>query len=79
MAYNASLRLRDEFKNLSASPLNYVSAGPIGSIGNEEIFNWEAFFLGTDANQEHKLKIEFPKNYPNIPPKILFETKIDQS
>lgn len=47
---------------------------------NEDIFHWRAIFIGPEGtpyeNGAFEAEIKFDKDYPKIPPKITFKTRI---
>lgn len=70
-------RLAKELIDVQRDPPPGVSTGP---IDEKDIYIWEAIIVGPkDTPYEggvFKLLINFPKNYPFRPPKIIFTTKI---
>ena len=72
-------RIKNELEDLKFNPI--ISIGlSVGLINEENIFEWRITLIGAaDTLYElnlYFLKINFPKNYPDLPPKIIFLTPI---
>lgn len=69
----ASKRLFQEYKNITSSPPDGITAGP---ISEDDIFIWEALIQGPDGTPfEHGIfpaELKFPKDYPLNPPSMRF-------
>ena len=69
-------RLNKELKDLIENPITNCSAKLI----KDDITKWEATIIGPDdtpyASGVFKLNINFPREYPMVPPKINFITKM---
>ena len=70
-------RIQNELKDMNSNPPSNCSAGP---ISEDNLFSWRATIMGPENTPYHNgvfyLKIEFTPDYPFIPPKIIFITKI---
>ena len=69
--------LKKELEELHKSESKDFGAGP---INDSDMFNWQAFITGPKGSPYvggfFKLEIQFPRDFPFIPPKIYFRTKI---
>ena len=69
-------RLRRELRQLRKTALTNVAAGPIR--GN--LFSWRAIITGHEGTPYHGGKfycdIAVPSDYPAVPPRVVFRTKI---
>ena len=70
-------RLLREFEEIIKDPPYNATAGP---ISDEDFTKWKAYLAGPVDTPYHgglfELEIEFPENYPYLPPIIIFKTKI---
>ncbi|XP_072024628.1 ubiquitin-conjugating enzyme E2 G1-like [Amphiura filiformis] len=77
MAETAKCMLARQLNDLNKSPVEGFSAG---LIDDDDIFKWEVIVYGPpDTLYEggfFKAHLIFPKEYPNIPPKMKFITEI---
>ena len=73
---SAENRIRLELEDIKNDPPSKCSAGMEG----DDIYAWEATVMGPAGSVYEggvfHLSIKFPKNYPFLPPKIKFLTKI---
>ena len=69
----ASKRLFHEYRLLSQSPPEGITAGP---ISEDDIFLWEALIQGPEETPYEggvfMAEMKFPKDYPLSPPKMRF-------
>lgn len=69
----ASKRLFHEYRLLSTSPPDGITAGP---ITEDDIFTWEALIQGPENTPFEggifPAELKFPKDYPLSPPKMKF-------
>ena len=72
----SSKRLTKEYQEILESPVENCNIAP--TVDN--IYNWEGVLFGPEGtpyeNGLFYLHINFPKDYPHIPPNIYFKTKI---
>ena len=76
---NAMKRIRDEFFQINNNPI--LNIGAVVSLPNEDnIFEWESTILGPKDTSYRggifALKIQFPENYPQKGPEVVFKTPI---
>lgn len=68
-------RLKKDFKYLMKNKLDGISATPIN-----DLYNWEAIIFGPEKSPYEggvfKLLMKFDDNYPMVPPKVYFVTKM---
>ena len=74
-------RIQKEISDMKKSNINDISENiSAGPISENNLFKWEATLIGAvDTPYEggiFKLSINFPNNYPFVPPIIKFMTKI---
>ena len=73
----ASKRLFHEYKNLSQSPPEGITAGP---VSEDDLFTWEALIQGPEGTPYEggifPAELKFPKDYPLSPPKMKFEGEL---
>ncbi|MCJ1453984.1 Ubiquitin-conjugating enzyme E2 7 [Mycoblastus sanguinarius] len=69
----ASRRLFHEYKNLTSSPPDGITAGP---VNEDDIFLWEALIQGPEGTPFEggifPAELKFPKDYPLNPPSMRF-------
>jgi ubiquitin-conjugating enzyme E2 G1 len=72
----AALLLAKQLRDLNKNPVEGFSAG---LVDDSNIFEWEIMIIGpTDTPYEggfFKARMTFPKEYPNLPPKLTFTSK----
>lgn len=72
----AALLLAKQLRDLNKNPVEGFSAG---LVDDSNIFEWEIMIIGpTDTPYEggfFKARMTFPREYPNLPPKLTFTSK----
>lgn len=70
-------RIKNEIKDMTKNPPDNCSAGP---IDDKDITRWNATIMGPNNSPYQsgvfKLTVEFPDNYPFVPPRIKFVTQV---
>lgn len=73
----AALLLMKQLKELNKNPVQGFSAGLVNA---DNPFEWEILVVGTPDTPYDgglfKARLEFPRDYPNMPPKMRFVSKI---
>ena len=73
----ASKRLFHEYKTLSQSPPDGITAGP---VSEDDIFVWEALIQGPEdtpySGGIFPAELKFPRDYPLSPPTMRFITEV---
>ena len=75
---SSNRRIRKELEELTTQPLDHITAFP----DDEDIRTWRAvIFVPEDqesvyAGGTFHLNVHFPRNYPFVPPKVTFITRI---
>ena len=73
----AKKRLEKELTNFNKEEQEGLTAGP---VDDSDLFKWEASLTGPEDSPYEggtfALNIEFPKDYPYKPPKVVFTTKV---
>lgn len=69
----ASKRLFVEYKSLTSSPPDGITAGP---VSEDDLFLWEALIQGPEGTPYEggifPAELKFPKDYPLSPPSMRF-------
>ncbi len=73
----ASRRLFQEYRTLTSSPPEGITAGP---VSEDDIFTWEALIQGPEGTPFEggifPAELKFPKDYPLNPPSMKFTCDI---
>eukprot|EP01097_Dermamoeba_algensis_P004822 TRINITY_DN309_c0_g1_i2.p1 TRINITY_DN309_c0_g1~~TRINITY_DN309_c0_g1_i2.p1 ORF type:complete len:159 (+),score=12.76 TRINITY_DN309_c0_g1_i2:73-549(+) len=73
----ALLRLMSDLKHMQVEAPPGVSASP---VSDENLFNWNATIFGPEDTEWEggifSLRLNFPDNYPDKPPKVRFTTEM---
>lgn len=73
----ASKRLFQEYKQLTVSPPDGITAGP---VNEDDLFQWEALIQGPEGTPYEggvfPAELKFPKDYPLMPPTMKFSCDI---
>ena len=76
---NAMKRIKEEYKSLSEKPIMNFGI-TVGLCNENNIFEWRCTLIGPRdtcyGGGLFLLKINFPDDYPNTRPEIVFETPI---
>ena len=73
----ASKRLFQEYKQLTLTPPEGITAGP---VNEDDLFLWEALIQGPEGTPYEggifPAELKFPKDYPLMPPTMKFTCDI---
>ena len=73
----ASKRLFQEYKQLTLTPPDGITAGP---VNEDDLFLWEALIQGPEGTPYEggvfPAELKFPKDYPLMPPTMKFQCDI---
>eukprot|EP00755_Sulcionema_specki_P025601 Sspe_Gene.83697::Locus_54902_Transcript_1_1_Confidence_1.000_Length_762::g.83697::m.83697/K10573/UBE2A, UBC2, RAD6A; ubiquitin-conjugating enzyme E2 A len=73
---NARRRLMRDYKKVKEDPPQGILATPV----DKELLTWKAIMFGPEsspwAGGTFRLKLEFSDEYPNRPPKVVFQNKM---
>eukprot|EP01120_Amphizonella_sp_Union-15-10_P002793 TRINITY_DN13081_c0_g1_i2.p1 TRINITY_DN13081_c0_g1~~TRINITY_DN13081_c0_g1_i2.p1 ORF type:complete len:175 (+),score=49.03 TRINITY_DN13081_c0_g1_i2:55-525(+) len=73
---DAKKRLLSDFKHLQEDPPGGITGAP----NEDDIYSWQAVICGPEDTPweggTFPLKLQFPEDYPNHPPKVQFLTKV---